>query len=118
MNVEIGGLGPVRPPESPQTTVKRGSGEFAAALRAANDSAVRVDLDPSFPTSPPPEVSQAIVSASRAYDVLSAGGQRVHFALDRPTGSLTVQLHDLDGNPFSTLSASDALRIADAHGLT
>jgi hypothetical protein len=63
-----------------------------------------------LPESPPPEVARAIAAASHAYDELSATGQQVHF--DDSEGAVAVQLRDLQGNPLSTLSASDALQIA------
>ena len=66
-----------------------------------------------LPESPPPEVRLAIEAASEAYDVLSATGQQVHFGFDQSAHAVAVELRDLDGNPLSTLSPSDALQLAD-----
>jgi hypothetical protein len=68
-----------------------------------------------LPESPPPEIARAIAAASEAYDELSATGQQVHF--DDSEGAVAVELQDLNGNPLSTLSASEALQIADGEDL-
>jgi hypothetical protein len=69
-----------------------------------------------LPKSPPPEVESAIEAASHAYEDLGATGQQVHF--DDSEGAVVVELQDLEGNPLSTLSASEALLIADGEELT
>jgi hypothetical protein len=71
-----------------------------------------MSLENHLPESPPPEVRRAIDAASEAYDALSATGQQVHFGFDRGAQAVEVELRDLDGNPLSTLSASDALALA------
>ena len=53
--------------------------------------------------------------AAHAYEALNASGHQIHFASD-PVG-VAVLLQDLEGNPLSTLSASEALRIADGEDL-
>lgn len=117
MSFEIGGLGQLQPSEVPNVQAARGRGDFASALRAVQqDDGVQVDIE-SFPQMPPPEVTQAISVASRAYEQLSATGQQLHFRVQGATGSLAVELQDLDGNPLSTISASEALRIAGGESL-
>lgn len=71
-----------------------------------------MSLDNHLPDSPPPEVRRAIEAASEVYDVLNATGQRVHFGFAQRGQAIAVELRDLDGNPLSTLSASDALQLA------
>lgn len=71
-----------------------------------------MSLEHHLPESPPPEVRRAIAAASEAYDVLSATGQQVHFGFDQGARAVEVELRDLDGNPLSTLSPSDALALA------
>jgi len=118
MSLEIGGLGAIQPSEVPQVQAARGTGDFAAVLsEAQQDPGVQVDVEPSFPDTPPPEVTRAIHVASRAYEQLSATGQQLHFRVQRPSGGLAVELQDLDGNPLSTISASEALRIAGGESL-
>ncbi len=66
-----------------------------------------------LPEAPPPEVARAIAAASQAYEELTATGQQIHFDFDGCLGSVAVELRDLHGNPLFTLSASEALQIAD-----
>ena len=71
-----------------------------------------MSLEEHLPESPPPEVRRAIEAASEAYEVLNATGQQVHFGLDQGAHTVAVELRDLDGNPLSALSPSDALQLA------
>ena len=71
-----------------------------------------MSLEHNLPESPPPEVRRAIEAASEAYDELSATGQQVHFGFDQGAQAVAVELRDLNGNPLSTLSPSDALELA------
>ena len=71
-----------------------------------------MSLEDHLPETPPSEVRRAIEAASEAYDALSATGQQVHFELDQGAQAVEVELRDLDGNPLSTLSPSDALELA------
>ena len=70
-----------------------------------------MSLENHLPESPPPEVRRAIDAASEAYNALSATGQQVHFGFDQGARAVEVELRDLDGNPLSTLSPSDALQL-------
>jgi hypothetical protein len=69
------------------------------------------------PPTPPPEVAQAISVASHAYEELTATGQQLHFEVDDPDGTVAVEVQDLAGNQLSTISASEALRIAGGEPL-
>jgi hypothetical protein len=117
MSFEIDGFGSSQGPEVLQT-VTRGSVDFGSLLRSARQAVAVAGADSVVPTTPPPEVSQAIGTASQAYEELNATGHQLHFTLDRPTGALAVELRDMDGNPLSNISASEALRIAGGKSLT
>jgi hypothetical protein len=117
MSFDIGGLGPRQTTEAaPGRASARDA--FTAALQAARDARQAVHFDASFPITPPPEVTEAIGAASQACDELTATGQQLHFTMDHPTGALAVELLDLAGNPLTTISASEALRIAAGKSLT
>jgi hypothetical protein len=112
MNLDIAATGPA-PPRSttPPATAERldGGSEPLTADAASFESAVTVDT---FPASPPPEVMDAIAVATQAADRLAADGQALHFQVDPPTGKVTIEVHDLQGNVQSTVSPSKALDIA------
>ena len=76
-----------------------------------------VDVD-TFPSSPPPEVSQAIAVAAQAFENLAAQGQRIHFAIDRPSGRLSAQLVDSGGSVLGTLTPSKVLEVAAGAGVS
>jgi hypothetical protein len=101
-----------------------GSAQNAASLRAINggapsasatsgieapDDAVEVST---MPVAPPPEVMDAISTASQAYDQLASAGRRVSFGTDPTTGRLRLELQDLDGNTTGSLRPSHVLSIA------
>jgi len=115
MGFEIGGFGSALTPGVYLSAV-RGAGDFGAALKAAREAAAAAG-NPSVPCTPPLEVTAAIGAASAAYEALHATGQQLHFTVDQPTGALKVELRDLAGNPLSTISASEALRIAGGKSL-
>ncbi len=86
-----------------------------AGSSVASDDAVSVDVSvgpATIPDSPPPEVHHAIAVAAQSYQRLQSSGRQLSFSLDSGSGALTVKLQDLSGNHISTLSVSDALRIA------
>jgi len=106
--------------EGPSVTAAAGCGrgDFTAELSAAREARTAIKTDAAFPQTPPPEITEAIDAAAQAYDKLTATGQQLHFTVDRPSGELFVELLDLDGNPLTTISASEALRIAGGKSLT
>jgi hypothetical protein len=85
--------------------------EEAVPATAKNGEQGAVHLDV-MPSSPPDDVIDAIGVAADAFDRLAANGQHVSFELDRPTGSVQINLQDSSGRPISGLSPSDALRLA------
>ena len=78
------------------------------------DAAVHVDT---FPSSPPPEVHDAMAVAAQSYDKLQKAGKELSFQVDDRTGKLTVEVHDLSGNLLFTVPASKALDIAGGGSL-
>jgi hypothetical protein len=78
------------------------------------DSAVHVDT---FPSSPPPEVHDAMAVAAQSYDKLQQAGKQLSFQVNDATGKLTVEVHDLSGNLLFTVPASKALDIAGGGSL-
>jgi hypothetical protein len=117
MSFEIGDLGSTEGP-SGTTAAGCGRGDFTSALSAAREARTALRTDAAFPQTPPPEIIEAIDAAAQAYDELTATGQQLHFTVDQPSGALAVELLDLDGNPLTTISASEALRIAGGKSLT
>jgi hypothetical protein len=67
-----------------------------------------------IPNSPPYEVLEAVEEAAKVAFQLAAQGRHVSFAVDRPTGRLTIELHDASGWRISRLSPTDILRLPEA----
>ncbi len=83
----------------------------------AGSEAVIVDVG-AIPSSPPPEVHDAIALASQAPAQLAAVGQQLRFNIDDRTGRVTVEVHDMKGNVLFTVPSSKALDIADGDTLS
>jgi hypothetical protein len=94
---------------SPAAPASRPAPAGPAAAPADTTDSVTVDT---MPSSPPPEVLDAIASASQAYDRLAAVDRRLHFHVEQPSGRMSVQVQDTKGNVLGTLSPSQALEIA------
>jgi hypothetical protein len=80
---------------------------------AAQDS-VTVDT---IPSSPPPEVHEAMGVAAQAYDKLQAQGREMRFKVNEGTGKLVVEVHDLHGQLLFQVPASKALDVAGGGSL-
>lgn len=109
MSFDIGGVGQVpgaAPARSPAAAAQRAP---VVSGTSTDQEAVAVDT---FPAGPPAEVSDAIGVAARSYDDLAASGRRLHFAVDPPSGRLTVELHDLSGNLLSAVTPRQVLDVA------
>ena len=89
--------------------VSRSAAAAPPAASARTGESVTVDT---MPSSPPPEVLDAIASASDSFDRLAAVDRRLHFHIEQPAGRVTVQVHDTQGNVLGTLSPSQALEVA------
>jgi uncharacterized protein YlxW (UPF0749 family) len=79
-----------------------------AAAQSASES-VTVDT---MPSSPPPEVLDAIGAAARAYDRLTANGVQLHFQVDGETGKVAVHVYDTQGSVLGSLAPSQVLDLA------
>lgn len=84
-----------------------------APSNAAQDS-VTVDT---IPSSPPPEVHEAMGVAAQAYDKLQADGRQMRFKVNQGTGKLVVEVHDLHGQLLFQVPASKALDVASGGSL-
>ena len=85
----------------------------AAPSYAAQDS-VTVDT---IPSSPPPEVHEAMGVAAQAYDKLEAEGRQMRFKVNEGTGKLVVEIHDLHGQLLFQVPSSKALEVASGGSL-
>lgn len=111
MSFDVSPVAVSAPAQQAQTQTAAAAQEAAATDVPETEAAVSVQLA-TLPPSPPPEVRHAIAVASDSYDRLHDSGRQLSFSLDDGSGALTVELQDLSGNHISTLSVSDALRIA------
>jgi hypothetical protein len=101
----VAGTTPASPPAAP---VSRPTATGPAPT-GGSDAAVHVDM---VPSSPPPEVHDAIAVAAQSYKQLQAVNRELSFRVDDRTGKLTVEVHDLKGNLLFTVPASKALDVA------
>jgi hypothetical protein len=106
MSFDVGGIGAANVPGIVPASPTPASAPLAPPSPVPGDEAVTVDVQ-----GIPAEVSDAIASASRAYDRLAASGQHVEFSTDPTSGALTINLQSESGEA-QTLSPSDVLRIA------
>ena len=113
MSIDIGAVGSATGIERAQRYATRSPAGPDGA--SGIDDAVEIDM---IPSSPPPEVLDAIAKAAAAYDKLAASGRHVHFAVDRPTGRLAVQIQDRAGNTLSTITGAQALDLAAGDDIT
>jgi uncharacterized FlaG/YvyC family protein len=94
-----------------------------AAKKVASTASIKAVPGPepvtvdTIPSSPPPEVHEAMGVAAQAYDKLQAAGQEMRFKVDEPTGKLVVEVHDLHGNLLFQVPASKALDVASGGSL-
>lgn len=70
-----------------------------------------------IPSSPPPEVIDAMSAAARAYQELRQMGRELRFFRDEESGRLRIEVRDLDGNVLRTIPPSELLDIATRGGL-
>ena len=84
-----------------------------APSNAAQDS-VTVDT---IPSSPPPEVHEAMGVAAQAYDKLQSEGREMRFKVNQGTGKLVVEVHDLHGQLLFQVPGSKALDVAGGGSL-
>jgi hypothetical protein len=110
MSFDIASVGRT-PGTAPATTEKTHTAPSTAVQ--ASDS-VTVDT---IPSSPPPEVHEAMGVAAQAYDKLQDQGRQMRFKVNEGTGKLVVEIHDLHGNLLFSVPASKALDVAGGGSL-
>ncbi len=114
MSFEISAVGG-SPPTRAQVAARRPESDPGSPAEVAgSDDPVRVDT---IPSTPPPEVQDAIGVAAQAYEKLAAGGRQLHFRVDEASGRVVVEVHDAHGNPLSTVPPSKALDVAAGGGV-
>ena len=86
-----------------------GTQRAGSTAAAAAQEAVHVDT---IPSSPPPEVQDAIGVAARSYEKLQAGGHELRFEIDPQTQKVVIGIHDLQGNLLWTAPPSKAIELA------
>jgi hypothetical protein len=111
MSFDIAPVGQT-PGTAPAAANKTQSTTPSNAVQASES--VMVDT---IPSSPPPEVHEAMGVAARAYDSLQAQGQQMRFKVDQGTGKLVVEVHDLHGNLMFAVPTSKALEVASGGSL-
>ena len=112
MSFDIGSVG--RTPATASSQTPRASAP--GSTRAAHGTeTVTVDT---IPSSPPPEVQDAIGVANQAYHNLQAQGSELRFKVNEATGKLTVEVHDVHGNLMFTVPASTVLDVASGQPLS
>ncbi len=112
MSFDISPIGVTVAAQSADTSSAPGAAQPSAQTSPSDtDAAVSVEVN-AIPSVPPAEVHQAISVAAGSYQRLQAAGRQLRFSLEAGSGALTVKLQDLSGNTVSTISASEALRIA------
>jgi hypothetical protein len=97
---------------APATTSKTHNTAPSTAVQASDS--VTVDT---IPSSPPPEVHEAMGVAAQAYDKLQDQGRQMRFKVNEGTGKLVVEVHDLHGNLLFQVPASKALDVAGGGSL-
>jgi len=108
MSFNIDSVAQTTAASAPASPVSRPAATGPAAT-GGSDAAVHVDT---IPSSPPPEVHNAIAVAAQSYKQLAASNRELSFQIDDRTGKLTVAVHDLKGNVLFTVPASKALDVA------
>jgi len=111
MNMDVAPVGP-----SSYSTA-HDTASAPRALRPATAARAHVSMDMDIPPSPPQEVLDAMDAASRAYQKLRAQGRELHFAQERSTGRMTIEVRDLDGNLLRTIPPSKLLDVATGGSL-
>jgi hypothetical protein len=94
-----------------------GRAPSARPAQPADTEAVIVDVS-TIPSSPPPEVSDAIAIAGQSHAQLAAAGRQLCFNIDDRTGKVRVEVHDIRGNVLFTIPSSKALEIAEGGSLS
>jgi uncharacterized FlaG/YvyC family protein len=109
MSFDIAPVGPQQPATGTGRAESTTGDRVTNAKQPVVSESVTVDT---IPSSPPQEVLDAMGRAARAHQQLQSSGRELRFNLDRATGKLTVEVHDINGNVLFTVPASKALEVA------
>jgi uncharacterized FlaG/YvyC family protein len=97
------------PPTAPVTSAPAQAASAAQGTSSAAQAAVAVDT---VPTSPPPEVVQAMGTASQVFQTLKSHQKELHFVRDSHTGRVVAEVRDESGNVIARIPSSKILDIA------
>jgi hypothetical protein len=70
-----------------------------------------------IPSSPPPEVHDAMVLAACACDALAAAGRQLSFRIDDATGKVIIEVNGAHGHVLFAVPPSKALELAGGGSL-
>jgi hypothetical protein len=101
------GLPPAPIPAGPPAVALAEAGTDGAYLPAS----VAVSLQ-TLPSSPPPEVLDAMERAAQTHAQLSAQGRELRFLRDAQGGHTRIEVRDRGGRVLKTLSPAQALAVA------
>jgi flagellar protein FlaG len=101
---------------APVRSTNRTTGAQASAGAGSTD-AVKVEVGGAIPSSPPPEVLDAMGVAAQAHDRLAAVDRGLSFKIDERTGKVVVSVHNSQGQVLFTVPGSKALDIASGSSL-
>jgi hypothetical protein len=112
MSFEIGNLtlqpaAPVRPARTAATMPRP----------VAVPSADVVDRSDVIPASPPPEVLAEVDAAWLHTNKLAVENRELHFARDKTTGRVIIEVRTLDGEVLKTIPPSTALEVMSGGSL-
>jgi hypothetical protein len=68
-------------------------------------------IDIGIPSSPPPDVLDAIAAAAARARELAEANRELHFRRDEASGRIIVEVRDFDGNVVRTIPPSKALDV-------
>jgi hypothetical protein len=114
MSFDIGSVGQLSKAPAAQGTAPGTEAAQDLTATDADQEAVAVETF----LAPPPELSGTIATAAQAYHNLTAARRRLHFAIDPPTGRLTIELQDASGNVLTTITPSKVLDLAAGGNLS
>jgi hypothetical protein len=83
----------------------------AAVPAAVLDRAVVVDHSDVIPASPPPEVLAEVDAAWENAKSLAEQNRELHFARDKASGRVIIEVRTLDGEVLKTIPPSKALEV-------
>ena len=105
-------IAPVAPAQAAFATSATRAGTHVPVNSPEAASAERAVTVDTIPSSPPPEVQDAIGVAAQSYERLKASGHELGFAIDPTTRKVVTEVRDTQGHLLWTAPPSKALDIA------